>query len=100
MIVHFFILDSSDLPLFLPKKVSEEPPSASIPVEFPCCNKIKMIAAKAAIAIIATVAIARMSRMSKAVSDANKLINITFCPFFVVFLFGGKPPKRIILYEL
>ena len=47
MIVHFFILASMDLPLFLPKKVSLDPPSASIPVELPGCYNTRTIAAAA-----------------------------------------------------
>lgn len=49
--VHFFIFASIDLPLFLPKKVSLEPPSASIPEELLGCIKINTTAAIAAIAI-------------------------------------------------
>ena len=49
--VHFFIFASIDLPLFLPKKVSLEPPSASIPEELLGCNKMSMIIAIAESAI-------------------------------------------------
>ena len=49
--VHFFIFASIDLPLFLPKKVSLEPPNASIPDELLGCINTKMIAASAATAI-------------------------------------------------
>ena len=89
MIVHFFNFDSKDLPLFLPKKVSEEPPNASIPDELLCCSKIRIIAPKAASAITTIVIIAIISRIKSAVSDANKLINIGFVLF--VFLFSAKP---------
>ena len=45
--VHFFIFASIDLPLFFPKKVSLDPPSASIPDELLGCNKTRIIAATA-----------------------------------------------------
>ena len=45
--VHFFILASMDLPLFLPKKVSEEPVIALITSELLGCIKIKMMATTA-----------------------------------------------------
>lgn len=48
MTVHFFILLSKDLDLFLPKNVSLEPPNASIPVELPGWNKITTTANTAA----------------------------------------------------
>ena len=49
--VHFFIFASMDFPLFLPKNVSLEPPSASIPLELLGCIKISTMAAKAETAI-------------------------------------------------
>ena len=49
--VHFFIFASIDFPLFLPKKVSLEPPSASIPEELLGCIKMSTIIASAASAI-------------------------------------------------
>ena len=90
MIVHFFNLASKDFPLFLPKKVSEEPPSASIPDELLCCSKIRIIAPKAAIAITTIVMIAMILRIVSAVSDANKLINISFVLFVFLFLAVAK----------
>ena len=50
--VHFFIFASIDLPLFLPKKVSLEPPSASMPEELLGCISTKIIAASATTVII------------------------------------------------
>ena len=43
MVVHFFNLLSMDLPLFLPKKVSEEPVMELIPSELLGCINTKTI---------------------------------------------------------
>ena len=79
--VHFFILASIDFPLFLPKKVSLEPPNASIPDELLGCNKTRMIAVKAEIAIkiimvtLSTICTVLCVGLAKGIVDANKFIN-------------------------
>ena len=49
--VHFFNFASVDLPLFLPKKVSLEPPKASIPCELLGCYMMQITLASAEIPI-------------------------------------------------
>ena len=76
--VHFFIFASIDLPLFLPKKVSLEPPSASIPEELLGCNKTRMIAVIADTAIRIIIAVSNTLRIVSWVGDLNDCAN-KFC---------------------
>ena len=91
----FFIFASIDLPLFLPKKVSLDPPRALIPVELPGCNKTKRIAARAAIAITAMQVTEITVRRAFIPSLINRVYNIfAFYPFFKFFWKSQSFPLR------
>ena len=106
--VHFFSLLSMDLPLFLPKNVSEEPVIALIPSELLGCIKTKMMERtdKITIAAVKTMLIIKYTvyKASDA-AGASKLTKFNISKilncFKKVFLKTKMPLTfRIIAYSL
>ena len=100
--VHFFIFASMDFPLFLPKKVSLEPPSASIPEELLGCNKMSTIIASAASAIstIKMILSVRYTYNNAPLVGTNKFIKFNIVLFLFFVLAVKNRPFHKITYQL